>query len=529
MVKRENINPFQFINMIRPIQKFVFSSRCWLFIIGVVILTTGCKKSFDDYYATSSTKGGYLFTRIQANPKFSIFAAGLQRANIDQYLGAGGLYTVFAPTDSAFKVYFQAKGYGSVNDVPIDTLFSILSYHIVNNMWYYYDFKGRYSNYQQSLFLTRSKKFVNIDVTAPDTLKVNGVAVIKSLRDIDAENGVIHGIGKLLQPNLTLEQKLLGDPQLSASTFYRLMKVCATKTYDRFNSYDKNHDGILDSVFYTTYPYLFNVSTALDYQVSTLPANQGGDPIYTTILLPNNTVFDPVIAPALAKISNTVTDKIAALSPIYAKAVLESYFIGGQTVSSSVLIARPKALTAVNNTVIPSLTAASFSRADIPASNGVIHVINTTFPASDLLKSAIGQALNDPDLSTFWLAVYKTGLLSTYAVSSRAGTMFAPTNAAFVSAGLDVNGMKLNGAPITLTTLTNLIKVHMINSNLLPTALPNALLNTDFSPEQLAFNNTGTKVTSPSGNVANITFPAVAIGPSNVGYVYKIDQVLIPQ
>lgn len=515
--------------MIKPIQKLISSFKFWLFLIGILILITGCKKKFDDYYATSSTKGGYLFTKIQSNPKFSIFAAGLQRANIDQYIASGGLYTVFAPTDSAFKVYFQAKGYASVNDVPIDTLFSILSYHIVNNMWYYYDFQGRYTNYQQTLFLTRSKKFVTVDVTAADTLKVNGVPVIKSLRDIDAENGVIHGIGKVLIPNATLEQKLLGDPQLSTSTFYKLMKVCSARTFDRFNSYDKNHDGILDSVFYTTYPYLYGVSTALDYQISTIPADQGGDPVYTTILMPSNTVFDPVIAPALAKISSSVTDKIAALSPVYAKAVLESYFIAGQTVSSSVLIARPKPLTALNNTVIPALTSASFSRADIPASNGVIHVINTTFPASDLLKSAIGQALNDPDLSMFWLAVYKTGLLPTYAVSSRAGTFFAPTNAAFTSIGLDVNGMTLNGAAITVAMLTNLIKVHMVNSNLLPTALPNALLNTDFSPEQLAFNSTGTKVTGPAGTVANITFPAVAIGPSNIGYVYKIDQVLMPQ
>ncbi|OCX54100.1 hypothetical protein BEL04_07480 [Mucilaginibacter sp. PPCGB 2223] len=520
--------------MIKVILKNFNPPKIWLAVLAIsipAIILSSCKSRFDEYYNDAiGTKGGYLFTKLQSNPKFSIFTAGLKRASIDQYIASGGLYTVFAPTDSAFQVYFKSKGYGSVNDVPIDTLFSILSYHIVNNMWYYYDFKLRYQTYQQTLFLTRSKKFVNVDVSATDSLKVNGITVIKSLRDIDADNGVIHGIGQLLLPNPNLEQKLQADPQLSVSTFYRLMKVCSARTFDRFNSYDKNHDGLLDSVFYTSYPYLSNVYTAIDYQVNTLASDQGGDPVFTTILAPTNTVLDPLIAPALAKISNTVTDKIAALSPIYAKAVLESYFIGGQNISSSVLIKRPSALTSVNGALVPGLTAASFYRADIPASNGVIHMINTTFPISDLLKSGIGQALSDPDLSMFWLAVQKAGLLSSYAASTRAGTLFAPTNAAFASARLDLTTMTLNGAPLTTATLTNIIRVHMINSNLAATAFPNAVYSTDLAgTEQLTFNSTGTTVTSPTGNAANIVLPFVAVGPSNVGYVYKIDQILIPQ
>ncbi|MBW4888508.1 fasciclin domain-containing protein [Mucilaginibacter sp. HMF5004] len=495
------------------------------------LLISSCKSSFDDYYSNNSnTKGGYLYSKLQGNPKFSIFTAGLKRASIDPFISSGGLYTVFAPTDSAFNVYLKAKNYSTINDVPIDTLFSVLSYHIVNNMWYYYDFKVRFQGFQQSLFLTRSKKFVNVSVAALDTLSVNGVPVIKSLRDIGADNGVIHGIGQVLIPNANLEQKLLTDPQLNTSTFYRLMKVCSARTYDRFNSYDKNHDGLLDSVFYTAYPYLSTVYTAIEYQTNTLASDQGGDPVFTTILMPTNAVLDPIIAPTLAKIGSTVTDKIAALSPIYAKAVLESYFIGLQSVSSNTLIKRPTVLSTVNGATIPALTAGAFVRPDIIASNGVIHIINTTFPTSDLLKSGIGQALSDPELSTFWLAVQKAGLLSTYGVSSRAGTLFAPTNAALASAGLDLTAMTLNGAPLTTATLTNLIKVHMINSNLASTALPNAVLGTDLSStEQLTFDSTGKKVTSPTGNVANITLPAVGIGPSNIGYVYKIDQLLIPQ
>lgn len=520
--------------MIKPIHKKSMTSRyitAVLLAFAVVLAISSCKSRFDEYYQdNSNTKGGYLFTKLQNNPKFSIFTAGLQRASIDQFISKGGLYTIFAPTDSAFNVYFKAKGYSSVNDVPIDTLFSILSYHIVNNMWYYYDFKVRYATSQQSLFLTRSKKFVNVDVTASDTLKVNGVQIIKSLRDINAENGVIHGIGQLLIPSANLEQKFITDPQLSTSTFYRLMKVCSARTYDQFNSFDKNHDGLIDSAFYTSYPFLTTVYTAIEYKVNSLATNQGGDPVFTTVLMPSNAVLDPLIAPALAKISNSVPDKIAALSPVYAKGVLESYFIANQSVSSAVLIKRPAVLASVNGATIPALSASSFVRSDIQASNGVIHIINTTFPSSDFQKSAIGQATSDPDLTTYWLAIQKAGLLGTYGVSTRAGTYFAPTNAAFAAAGLNLTAMTLNGAPLTTTTLANLLKVHVVNSNQAATTFPNAVFSTDLSAtEQLTFDSTGKIITSPTGNTANVIFPVLTVGPGNVGYLYKIDQVLIPQ
>jgi uncharacterized surface protein with fasciclin (FAS1) repeats len=517
--------------MIKNIQKFLFSGRTLLMIIAAFLLFNGCKKSkFDQYYSTTDGKGGYLYDKIKSNPDFSIFAAGLDRANLVQYINIAGLYTVFAPTDSAFKVYFKAKNYNSINDVPVDTLFNMLSYHIVNNMWYYYDLKTRYSTLQQTVYMTRSKKFVSIDVTATDTLKVNGIAVIKRLRDIDSDNGVIQGIGKLLTYSPNLEQLLITDPQFSVSTFYRLMKLTSTKTYDRYNSYDKNRDGILDSVFYTSYPLLYGVYTSIDYKTSTVTSDPGGLPVYTTILMPSNTVLDPLIASALAKIPSTVTDKIAALSPQYAAAILESYFIPDRTVSSSELIARPVALSAINNTAIPTLTVANFLRKDVMASNGAIHMINITFPQTDKLKSAIGLALTDPDLTMFWAALQKAGLLGTYATTSKTGTLFAPTNAAFISAGLDVTNLRLNGAPITSDNFNNIVKALIVdNANIASTSFPNAVYATLLSAtETLTFNSTGTKVTSAGGITANVTLPAVAIGPSNVGYVYKVDQVLFP-
>src|SRR5688572_14085973 len=92
-----------------------------------------CKKGFNDYYGDKSPKGGFLYNKLKADPTFSIFTRGLERADLVQFINEGGLYTIFAPTDEAFTKYLSSNGYGSVDDVPVDNLFRILSFHIVNN------------------------------------------------------------------------------------------------------------------------------------------------------------------------------------------------------------------------------------------------------------------------------------------------------------------------------------------------------------------------------------------------------------
>lgn len=496
----------------------------------LLAFTFSCKKGFKDYYADKNPKGGYLYEKISTDPHFSIFSKGLERAGLVQFIGQGGLYTVFAPTDDAFSTFLGSNGYATIDDVPIDKLFRILSFHIVNNMWYYYDLKVRFATYQQRLYLTRNKKFVNIDVTVADVIKINGVPVINDLRDIDAANGVIHGIGTVLTPLPNLEEVLQSDPQLRTSTFYRLMQLTADSAYDRFNSYDRDRDGRMDSVFYKTYPLLSNVYTSIEYRQNTAPANQGGDPLSTTLLIPSNQVLDAFIAPALARIDNSVPDKIAALSPSYAEAVLESYFIGDTIVTSKELITRTRVLRSVNGELVPALPDNQFLRKDIVASNGTIQMINTTFPVAPALTSAMGQAMLDPQLSMFMAAVQAAGLMGSLSLPTRTGTYLAPVNAAFVDAAFDIKKKTLNGALLTTTQFSNIVRQHIINENLNVAGLAGTKNSDLGSGQQLVFTNSGKTVTSAAGVMATVTQPEVSKGPGSpsVGYVYKVDKVLLP-
>jgi uncharacterized surface protein with fasciclin (FAS1) repeats len=287
----------------------------------------------------------------------------------------------------------------------------------------------------------------------------------------------------------------------------------------------------MDSVFYKTYPLLSFVYTSIEYRQNTAPANQGGDPLFTTFLIPLNQALDAFIAPALARIDNSVTDKIAALSPSYAEAVLEAYFISDTIVTSKELINRTRQLRSVNSEIIPATPDNQFIRKDLVTSNGTIHVINTTFPVPPALKSAIGQAMLDPELSTFMAAIQGAGLMGSLSMPTRTGTYFAPTNAAFQEIGLDVKKKTLNGALLTATQFSNIVRNHIINENLASIPLTGSRNSDIGNTQSLTFSNNGNTITSGAGVAASITKPEISKGPGSpaVGYVYKVDKVLLPK
>jgi uncharacterized surface protein with fasciclin (FAS1) repeats len=495
-------------------------------------LVVGCSKGYKEYFDEENTKGGFIYDRLNSNPEFSSFTKALERANIVQFLSQGGLYTVFAPTNEAFSKFLSANGYSSIDAVPLDRLYNILSYHIVSNMWYYYDFQVRFNQFKQKLFLTRNKKFVEVDVST-NLIKVNGVSALPNLSNIDADNGVIHAISEVLVPLPTLEETIQADPDLRTSTFFKLMQVVKDSAFDRFNSYDRDRDGRFDSVFYKTYSLLTNVSTTREYKDNTTPASQGGDPLFTTILLPANSVFDVLLQPAL----NRVGGDISLLSPSYAEAVLESYFIADSLVTASQLVARPVVYKSVNGEEVPALADNLFLRKDIRASNGLIHVVNTTFPASASLKTALGQIMIDPNYSMFLAAIQKAGQMNAWANSAKTGTFFAPSNQAFIDAQFDVKKWTLAGAALTNTQISNIVRYHLINENLTKANLQASSplsKNSDLGAAQpLIFATAGgnTTLTTTTNQTVAVTFPELTKGPGNpsIGWVYKIDKLLLPK
>jgi uncharacterized surface protein with fasciclin (FAS1) repeats len=119
--------------------------------------------------------------------QFTTFVAGFKAAGLIETLSGKGPFTVFAPTDEAFK----RLPAGAYEVLLKDTakLKAVLSYHVVSGTFVTKDVRtGEMMTLQGSTFTASA---------SPD-VKVNGSRVTQA--DIVATNGVIHAIDAVLVP-----------------------------------------------------------------------------------------------------------------------------------------------------------------------------------------------------------------------------------------------------------------------------------------------------------------------------------------
>jgi uncharacterized surface protein with fasciclin (FAS1) repeats len=129
---------------------------------------------------------------------FKTLVTAVKAAGLVEVLSGPGPFTVFAPTDEAFSKLPKGTVEALLKDIP--KLKAILTYHVV---------QGKYMSSQVMELLKQNKEVkVNTVQGAPitlslkgtmrKTLHVNDAQVIKA--DIEASNGVIHVIDKVILP-----------------------------------------------------------------------------------------------------------------------------------------------------------------------------------------------------------------------------------------------------------------------------------------------------------------------------------------
>jgi uncharacterized surface protein with fasciclin (FAS1) repeats len=129
-----------------------------------------------------------------AEPEFTQLVAALVRANL---AGAfqGGFdddFTVFAPTDEAFRNLYATLGVTSVDQIPLETLTAVLQYHVVPTRAFSQDLR-------QGASLPTLLTGQNLTVNLSD-LKINNSGLVAEALNIHATNGVIHVIDTVLLP-----------------------------------------------------------------------------------------------------------------------------------------------------------------------------------------------------------------------------------------------------------------------------------------------------------------------------------------
>jgi uncharacterized surface protein with fasciclin (FAS1) repeats len=138
----------------------------------------------------STTTSGSVVEVAASNGSFKTLTAALQAAGLDQTLASGGPYTIFAPTDEAFAALPKGVVEELLKPENRDTLVKILTYHVVSG-------EQTSKTLKSGEAKTLEGTPVAVKVTASGVM-VNDAKVIQP--DIEASNGIIHVIDKVMLP-----------------------------------------------------------------------------------------------------------------------------------------------------------------------------------------------------------------------------------------------------------------------------------------------------------------------------------------
>ena len=142
--------------------------------------------------AASPAAAADIVETAVSNGSFKTLTAALQAAGLVETLKGKGPYTVFAPTDEAFKKLPAGTVETLLKPENKAQLQKVLTYHVVSGNVMSGDLKGKTTNAK-----TVEGSAVRIDASG-NTVKVDDAVVTQA--DVNASNGVIHVIDSVIMP-----------------------------------------------------------------------------------------------------------------------------------------------------------------------------------------------------------------------------------------------------------------------------------------------------------------------------------------
>ncbi|AKD56821.1 fasciclin domain-containing protein [Spirosoma radiotolerans] len=205
-----------------------FAGRKWAsLVVLLATLTfsfTACKKA-DTTTPTLSTIGELINT----GSKFTLLKAALVRAGLDGTFSQPGTYTVFAPTDDAFKAFGYVDA-AAINAAPVDLLKTVLQYHVLSTRVSASDIPAGINTAQQTvaglpLYVSKATS----TSTTSSTVSINGAHILQA--DGFASNGVVHAIDRVLLPPVfgNIVATIQGIPLLLPTASFKLLQAAVTK------------------------------------------------------------------------------------------------------------------------------------------------------------------------------------------------------------------------------------------------------------------------------------------------------------
>ena len=412
---------------------------------------------------------------------FSTLLTALEAAGLDATLAdEDSDFTVFAPTDEAF----EALPEGTLDTLLADTdlLTDVLLYHVITD-----SVVGSETALSLAGTTTTMANEAKLAITVRgDALYLNESIVINT--DIEASNGVIHVIDAVLTPTA------IGEPEGS----------------------------IVDLALAS--PDLTTLVTAL--QAADLVSALADEDALFTVFAPTDDAFAALGEDAIAAL---LADTDALTN------VLLYHVVAGAAVDSVDATALyGEMVTMLNEADVTIdirdgelyINDSKVIIKDIPATNGIIHVIDMVLiPESEEAVEPTGTivdiALADPQFSTLVTALEAADLVATLADETAVFTVFAPTDDAFALLGTDT----INSLLADIPTLSNILTYHVIGDLAVDAATAISLDGSDV--EML---NGDTVSVSVQDDVLYINDSAVIAADvvATNGVIHVIDAVLTP-
>ncbi len=409
---------------------------------------------------TIAVKAQTVVDIVVNSPDHETLEAAVIAADLAGTLSGDGPFTVFAPTDAAFAALPEGTVDALLAD-PTGDLTDILLYHVIGATVLSSDLSDG------QVATTINGKDVTVTIN-DDGVFINDAQV--TVVDIPADNGVVHVIDAvLLPPAVTVVDIVVNSP---------------------------DHETLEAAVI-----------------AADLAGTLSGDGPFT-VFAPTDAAFaalpEGTVDALLADPTGDLTDIL--LYHVIGATVLSSDLSDGQVATTI----NGKDVTVTINDDGVFINDAQVTVVDIPADNGVVHVIDAVLlpPA----VTVVDIVVNSPDHETLEAAVIAADLAGTLS-GDGPFTVFAPTDAAF--AALPEGTVDALLADPT-GDLTDILLYHVIGAT---------VLSSDLSDGQVATTINGKDVTvtiNDDGVFINDAQVTVVDIPADNGVVHVIDAVLLP-
>jgi uncharacterized surface protein with fasciclin (FAS1) repeats len=385
---------------------------------------------------------------------FGTLLTAATEAGLADTLATGGPFTVFAPTDDAFAALPEGVLAGLLADT--EALADVLLYHVLAGQ------QSSESLLAQGTVATLQGQQV---IVSEGSALVNGALI--STPDVLAANGTIHIIDEVLIP----PSMDIVDTAIDAGTFGTLVTAVQTA----------------------------GLESAL----------RADGPL--TVLAPTDDAF-------VALGEDTV---LALLADPEALAEILLYHVVDGAVPASVVSSLPSATTLNGQDILITVDGgvvingvAMVVEADILASNGIIHVIDTVLlpPSMDIVDTAIDAGIFD----TLVTAVQAAGLESALRGEGPL-TVLAPTDEAFDALGAETISALLADPE----TLADILLYHVVDG-----AVPASVVSTLASATTL--NGDDIFIAGGSISINGVALVVTADIQATNGIIHVLDTVLIP-